>query len=140
MTNSARDLLLILLSLGVVLGCGFAAGSLVMKQRVAEVEDAPPTVPLAELEAESLAALKKTLGLSPEQEQAIAGDLEAFGGDVFDTRQRAVLEYHTHLLRLHDELLPKLDPDQQKILRRNRERLQETIERRFSTTPAEESK
>jgi len=135
MTASARDLMLILGSIAVILGCGFGAGSLMTRQRVAETRDAPPTVPLAELEAETLSALRRSLELTPAQEQAIAGDLAGFHEDVLETRERAMLEYHAHLLDLHDRLMPRFEAEQREVLRRNRERLQETIERRFPEPP-----
>jgi hypothetical protein len=135
MKNVTRDLLAIVFSTAVVLGCGFAAGSHLAKRGAARQAAAPPTVALAELEGETLAALRRSLDLTPAQEPVIAPELAAFGADVFDTRERAMLEYHDHLLRLHDRLMPKLEPAQQEILRKNRARLQETIERRFPPAP-----
>jgi hypothetical protein len=84
------------------------------------------------LEEDTLAALRSKLGLTPEQEQLIRGDLQDVVREVFDSRERAVLEYHLHMIRLHDRIAPKLNQQQQEILMKNRERLQLTIEKRFS--------
>ncbi len=130
MNASTREILLIFLSLAVVLGTGFGAGRLLTQRQVAD--DAPPQVPLAELETETLSALRERLELRPDQEQAIAGDLKSFSQSVFDTREQAMLEYHKALLELHDRILPKLEGEQRDVLERNRRQLRETMERRFS--------
>ena len=89
-------------------------------------------VPVGSLEQETLESLRSALGLTPEQELLIRGDLQEVTREVFDSRERTVLEYHLHMVRLHDRIAPKLDQEQQEILMKNRERLQLTIEKRFS--------
>lgn len=120
--------MLIATALIVVLGCGFGLGHLVGGRQAAP----PPVVPVRSLEQETLASLRDALDLRPEQEEAIRGDLQAVTREVFDSRERTVLEYHLHMVRLHDRIAPKLDKRQQEILMKNRKRLQLTIEKRFS--------
>jgi hypothetical protein len=114
----------------VILACGYGLGHMVASRRGAEL---PPVVPVASLEEETLVSLRAALDLTPAQEELIRDDLRAVTGEVFDTRERAVLEYHLHMVRLHDRIAPKLDKRQQEILMKNRERLQLTIENRFSS-------
>ena len=128
MSSRTRDLILIATALLVVLGCGFGLGHIVSGRPSAP----PPLVPVRSLEQETLASLRHALDLRPEQEEAIRGDLQAVTREVFDSRERAVLEYHLHMVRLHDRIAPKLDKKQQEILMKNRERLKLTIEKRFS--------
>lgn len=128
MNSRTRDLVLIATALIVILGCGFGLGHMVGARGVAP----PPVVPVGNLEQETLASLRRALGLTPEQEELIRGDLQAATRDVFDSRERTVLEYHLHMVRLHDRIAPKLDKKQQEILMKNRERLKLTIEKRFS--------
>ena len=128
MSSRIRDLVLIATALIVILACGFGLGHMVGSRQVAS----PPVVPVGSLEQETLAALRAELGLTPAQEELIRGDLQAVIREVFDSRERTVLEYHLHMLRLHDRIAPKLDKKQQEILMKNRERLQLTIEKRFS--------
>ena len=128
MNPRTRDLLLIAMALLVILGCGFGLGHLVGSRGAAP----PPVVPVGSLEQETLESLRSALGLTPEQELLIRGDLQEVTREVFDSRERTVLEYHLHMVRLHDRIAPKLDQEQQEILMKNRERLQLTIEKRFS--------
>lgn len=128
MSSRTRDLVLIATALIVILGCGFGLGHMVGSRQVA----VPPVVPVRSLEQETLASLRSALDLTPAQEEAIRGDLQAVTREVFDSRERTVLEYHLHMVRLHDRIAPKLDQRQQEILMKNRERLKLTIENRFS--------
>ena len=128
MNSRTRDLVLIATAMLVILGCGFGFGHRVG----ARGSGPPPEVPVGSLEEKTLVALRTELGLTPEQEELIRGDLQAVVRDVFDSRERTMLEYHLHMVRLHDRIAPKLDQKQQEILMKNRERLQLTIEKRFS--------
>jgi len=114
-----------------ILGAGFGLGSLVANRRPV-AEPAPPSVEVDKLETETLEALKKSLNLSPEQEAEVRPAVRSTARGVLDTRQQALLEYHRHMLRLHDEIAPGLTPDQQEILLKNRRLLEDTIEKRFS--------
>lgn len=130
MNPKQRDLTVIVTALVVILACGFGLGHLVATRGS---DGVPPTVPVSTLEEETMASLRVALELTADQEELIRDDLKVVAGDVFDTRERAVLEYHLHMVRLHDRIAPKLDQRQQEILMKNREQLQQTIERRFSS-------
>ena len=130
MNSRSRDVLLIVVALLAILGAGFGLGSLVANRRPA-ANPLPPSVEVATLEDETLAALRKALNLKPEQEARLRPAVHDAAQRVLDTRSHALLEYHRHMLRLHDEIAPGLDPEQRKILLRNRQLLEDTIEKRF---------
>ena len=73
--------------------------------------------------------------LTTAQEAAIAPDLAGFNADVIDNRRLALFHYYQSLLDLHDRIDPKLEPEQQNILRKNRSLLQSEIEQRFPDLP-----
>ncbi len=99
------------------------------KPEPAELEVVPPDTWVDK----TLERLEAALDLRPEQIDAIREDIEKAGLEVDYVRESAMLEYHLLLLRLHLDLAPKLDPDQQAKLEESRKALQETFERRFSS-------
>ncbi|NNC88030.1 MAG: hypothetical protein HKN82_06160 [Akkermansiaceae bacterium] len=131
MSAALKDYVLITVAMVVILGCGFGLGHLVAS-RQAPAASPPPTVEVMTFEEETLASLRTALGLSPEQERLIRDDLRATAKEVFDTKERAMFEYHLLLLQFQDRIAPKLDPGQRKLLRKNGERLQLVIQQRFS--------
>lgn len=137
MKSRSRDLLLIVVALLAILGAGFGLGSLVAK-RTPVADPAPPSVEVDKLESETLAALQNSLGLTAEQEAEVRPAIRNTARKVLDTRQQALLDYHRHMLQLHDEIAPGLTPEQQKTLLRNRRLLEDTIDKRFSTLLSDE--
>ncbi len=116
----------------------FAAGSgfALMVAATRKPYPAPPppelqTVPSSDWVETTLARLDTSLALRPAQLAAIREDIVAAARDVENVRERAILEYHLLLLRIHHDIAPKLDPDQQEQLRTSAESLQLTIENRF---------
>ena len=128
MNTRSREIVLIGVALLVILGAGYGLGNLLSRDRTVAP---PPSVSLNNLEAETLSALREALALTSEQELAIEADLSETTAEILQIREQALFEYHQKILALHDKLAPRLDPDQQEILRDNREKLEETIERRF---------
>ena len=119
-----------------ILGTGIGAGVGIGRLSAPD----PVTLPSLPVPSESLAlemeqSLRDSLNLSPSQQSAIAPELAAFNTDVIDNRRLALFHYYRSLLDLHDRIEPKLEPDQQKILRRNRSLLQTEITQRFPDLP-----
>ncbi len=131
MTPRRKDSLLIATAFVAILGAGFGLGNLLGPHRAAAPESQPPIAPLESLEEETLAALRKALDLTPDQESRIRADIRRTSRAIHATRHRALFEYHRHMLDLHDQIAPGLTPRQQDILRKNRKKLQDTIENRF---------
>ena len=137
MIARTKDGLLILLALVAILGCGFGMGRLV--GNAPTVSSDPPSVTIDELEVRTLLSLRETLDLTPAQEAALLPEIHSASEAVMATREQAVRDFHLHMLQLHDQVAPLLNPRQQEILRENRQKLQDSIDQRFSslleTTP-----
>ena len=137
MNASTKDAVLIIAALVVILGAGFGMGRLAGPSTSSS--SAPPSVTVDELEVKTLLSLRETLDLTPQQEAALLPEVQATSKAVMDTRERAVRDFHQHMLDLHDRLAPHLNPRQQEILKENRSKLQDSIDQRFSslleTTP-----
>ena len=131
MTAPLRDYVLIMMSMIVILACGFGLGHLVAS-RTAPPPAPAPTVEVMTFEEETLSALRSSLALTPEQERLIRGDLRFTAKEVFDTKERAMLEYHLILLRLQERIGEKLEPSQRELLQKNESRLRLAIQQRFS--------
>lgn len=114
--------------LGTGIGAGVGIGRLSAPETIALPSHPVPSESLA-LEMEQ--SLRQTLSLTTAQEAAIAPDLAGFNADVIDNRRLALFHYYQSLLDLHDRIDPKLEPEQQNILRKNRSLLQSEIEQRF---------
>lgn len=125
-----KDTLLIGIALVAILGCGFGLGKrFAPKGKL--IDPTPAQVELGDFEEETHATLLEELNLTDDQVEAIRADIESAGEDIAESRKRAYLEYHLRILKLHDEISPKLTPEQQKILQKGRDSLQEVIEKRF---------
>lgn len=132
MNPRSRDILLIVVALAAVLGAGFGLGNLVANRNPV-ANPPPPSVEIDQLESETLEALRRSLDLDAEQQDRVRPAVRNAARKVLDTRQQALLEYHRHMLDLHDEITPGLDPAQRETLLRNRRLLEDTIEKRFET-------
>ncbi len=97
---------------------------------------APPLVEddaTAEWAEKALNGLEGTLGLTEEQVTTLRPVLERTGKNVFRQRDRALFQISLEVLAVHDELLPYLDPEQQKKLVKSKENMHLTIESRFKS-------
>jgi hypothetical protein len=131
MITPTKDATLILLALIAILGAGFGMGRLAGRPPVTSAT--PPSVTFDELETKTLLALRDTLDLTPEQEALLLPEVQANTEAVLATRERAVHDFHLQMLQLHDRLAPHLNPRQQEILQENRDKLQDSIDQRFSS-------
>ena len=116
----------------------FAAGSgfaylLTSAREKKESSENPPleTVASTSWVETTLDRLTESLDLKPDQVEMIRNDIESAGLEVADVRERAMLQYHLLLLRIHQDIAPKLDPEQKAKLEKSQKILQNTIEHRF---------
>ena len=127
MKSPAKDIVLIAVALFVILGCGIGIGN-----RFAPKIDPSPTEVVEEDFTEvTLELLRKELELSDEQVAEILPEIEGTTADIAKIRREARFKYRIMLLELHDKLIPKVAPEQQEKLRKERDRLQKIIELRF---------
>jgi len=125
-----KDILLIAVALLVILGCGYVVGKRSAPE-VVEIDPTPPTVEVDDFQEMVLSKLGDSLHLTPEQIADIRPDIKSTNDQITKTRKRALFEFYLHVRELHDKIGPKLDPQQQDKLRKDREKLQEVIEKRF---------
>lgn len=127
-SKKSRDLALIVTSFLLIFGCGFAA-SHVLTARSTRI--AAPIVTDTEWETSTLKILQQKLKITREQEKAVLEVLQTTQRDLNDTRERAVLEYHLHLLKAHDQLASHLNEEQQTLMLKSRGELETLIRKKF---------
>ncbi len=130
MTSTLRDSLLIGSALITILACGFGIG----RMTTPAIEPAP-IVPIDSISQETLDALRRSIDLTPAQEEAITPELQSLKAQILDSRHQALVQYYESLLQFHDKISPKLNPRQQEILKANRKLLEEEKANRFSIQP-----
>ena len=128
MKSRSKDLLLIVVALVAILGCGYGLGKR-FSPRSIEVD--PPSVAIANFEEVTLSNLSTSLELTPEEETAILSDIRATSDKIVETRKKALFEYHIEILQLHDAISDKLEPTKRASLAKSKESLQVVIEKRF---------
>lgn len=133
MKSRARDTLIILLAVATIYGSGHGFGYIVGSRSVHTTDSDGMATETDQWADMTLASLRSALDLTPKQVEAIRGDVGETADAIGDTRERALLEYHMLLLRLHDRIAPKMDETGQGRLRASQEKLQWEIDRRFRT-------
>jgi hypothetical protein len=80
-------------------------------------------------------ALVRQLDLTPDQESKVRAELAPVGEALHADQERALLQMHLRLLRLHDTLAANgaLNPKQAQLLARSRVQLLSLIRERFSS-------
>lgn len=127
-SKKSRDLVLIVMSFLLIFGCGFAASHVLTSR---SSRQPGPIVTDTEWESSTLKTLQQKLKITPEQERAVLEVLKNTQNDLNDTRERAVLEYHLHLLKSHDQLAPHLNLEQQTLMLKSRGELETLIRKKF---------
>lgn len=129
MKTPVKDLVLILVALTVILGCGFTLG-----KRFAppvEIDASPTEVEPSEFVELTLSKLSKTLDLTEDEKKAILDDIAHTDGEMEEIRKKALFQAYLRIRDLHDTIGPKLAPEKQEKLKKSRETLQKVIELRF---------
>lgn len=131
---------LIALALAAVFAAGTGFAFILNAAREQPDEPPPPELEIvanATWVDTTLERLTSSLDLRPEQVDSIRSDIANAELDVENTRERAMLEYHLLLLKIHQDIAPKLDPDQQKKLEESAKALQLAIKKRFPSSVEE---
>ena len=131
MKSRTTELSIIAAALVAILGSGFGLGSAFAPRKLTPPQAKPREVPMGDFEKIAFSNLQAALNLTPDQEAAIHSELSETSDRIREARCEALLKYHLHLLDLHDTIDPKLDPEQQETLRKNKRLLQDTIESSF---------
>jgi hypothetical protein len=76
-------------------------------------------------------SLGSRLDLSDDQREKILGEIEATSLEIANNQETAIEDHYRAILALHDRLIPHLDPDQQEKIKKDRNKLQRTIDLRF---------
>ena len=130
MKSPSKDIVLVVVAFVIILGCGVGIGR--KSAPAARVIDPSPIeVDSSSFREVTLANLNDSLGLSPEQIDAITAEIDETSHDIAASRKEALFHYYLHILQLHDKILPKLNPEQQEKLKISRDNLQKVIEKRF---------
>lgn len=123
------------LALLVIFASGIGLGWFAREARKLPCEAPPPAgnAPAASQWSDrAMRTLSQELKLTAGQEQEIRPVLQAAAGKMDLDRERALLQLHLQVLKVHDEMRPHLQPDQVPALDRMRARLQQDIRRRFA--------
>jgi hypothetical protein len=131
MKPSTSDYLSITAALVAILLCGFGVGFLVGERitlkRVAATtatDHAPP-----EWSAETVARLTRELKLTPPQVAAVEREVAAAEREIAAARRVALRDYQHALLKLHQRLLPHLDPGQRRVVEKSCEILKSSLDK-----------
>jgi hypothetical protein len=76
-------------------------------------------------------SLGSRLELSDQQREKILGEIQATSLEITSNKKTAIEDYYRVILALHDRLIPHLEPDQQEKIKKDRNKLQRTINLRF---------
>ena len=122
--------LLVILASGI--GVGWFAGE--ARRMPSESPPAAGSIPPAAAlwTDRALKTLSQELHLTAAQEQQIRPVLQDASVKMDLDRERALFQLHLQVLKVHDEMLPFLRPEQVPALERMRQRLQQDIKRRFA--------
>jgi hypothetical protein len=142
MKPKLRDYLTILFALLVIFLCGSGVGFLVGEKKGRQ-ESAPPNIIRSsddnnDWEKTTLNRLANRLDLQEgTQTKAIRAEVHETAEEIRNSREKALQDHYQALLKLHDRILPHLEPDQQEMIKKDRKSLQHTIDLRFQSSAAE---
>jgi len=143
MKPKLRDYLTILMALAAIFLSGFGLGHLIGEKKGRKL--APSTIPIMQnseentqpWEERTLDRLQQTLSLNAEQEVSVQKEISLVSKEINKSRNETLRRYFLSLLALHDRILPHLTPNQQKILKKDRENLQRSINSQFPSVSPE---
>ena len=135
MKPKLRDYLIILFALLTIFVCGTGVGFLLgeknAQKKMASSVVIPPAATNTAWEERTSKRLAELLNLTGDQRLKVGTEVTAISEKIRSTREDAVKNHYQALLELHDRLLPHLTPDQQAIIKKDRESLQRAIDLRF---------
>ncbi len=140
MKPKLRDYLTILFALLVIFLCGSGVGFLIGEKK-GRLESTAPTVIRSihdnnAWENQTMERLASLLDLSDQQREKVLEEVKATSLEIAESREKTVADHYRAILALHDRLLPHLQPDQQKKIKKDRKSLQHAIDLRFQSPAA----
>ena len=130
-----RDYATILVALLTIFLCGYGVGFLTGEKKGRTETPARPLIgnshETGDWEARTMERLTRLLDLSDEQSTKVETEVKSTSKKIQTSRDQAVEDYYRFLLELHDQLLPHLEPAQQKKIKKDRKSLQHAIDSRF---------
>ncbi|MCF7733069.1 MAG: hypothetical protein K9N23_15375 [Akkermansiaceae bacterium] len=121
MKPSTTDYLSITAALVAILLCGYGIGFLIgertTRQRLLPQPGTVQSQP--DWSATTVERLTRELKLTPDQQTAVAREIDLTSGTIAAARQQAIREYQLALIDLHQRLLPHLDRAQRKKIEKS---------------------
>ena len=133
MKPKLRDYLTILMALVAIFLSGYGLGHLIGEKKGRKL--APSTIPLIQnsedstrpWEKRTLDRLQQTLSLNAEQEAAVEKEIAFISKQINKSRNETLRKHFLILLDLHDRIHPHLTSEQQKILKKDQEKLRRSL-------------
>lgn len=136
MKPKLRDYLTILAALIVIFLCGAGVGYLIGEKKGRAqssstiLQNGDET---GDWQERTLTRLSRDLDLSVEQRKSLEAEVQKTSRKIQTSRDQAIGGYYRHLLDLHDQILPHLNPAQQEKIKKDRESLQQLLDSRFQS-------
>lgn len=128
MKPSKSDYLSITAALVAILLCGYGIGFLVGERTTRNRLDSG--VQAGEnWSAATVERLKRDLDLTDAQAEAVEREVLAAETEIGMARRDAIRSYHISLLKLHERLLPHLDPKQRKMIEDSSKILKKSLDK-----------
>ena len=135
MKPKLRDYLTIIFALLVIFICGCGVGFLIGENEGRQETETPTAIGSEHdsdtWEKQTMESLESRLELSDQQREKILGEIQATSLEITSNKKTAIEDYYRVILALHDRLIPHLEPDQQEKIKKDRNKLQRTINLRF---------
>ncbi len=133
MKPKLRDYFTILMALVAIFLSGYGLGHLIGEKKGRKL--APSTIPLIQSsedrtrpwEKRTLDRLQQTLSLNAEQEAAVEKEIAFISKQINKSRNETLRKHFLILLDLHDRIRPHLTSEQQKILKKDQEKLRRSL-------------
>lgn len=129
-----RNFLTIAMTSMTIFLCGYGTGFLLGEKKGIRSSTAIGTLsPSAEEQQapwvkRTLKKFSSELQLTPKQKKKVNQEITKTYEAMLQSRLSALKQYSSHLITLHDRLLPYLTQPQQQLLRKQRDQLKETLD------------
>jgi hypothetical protein len=135
MKPKLRDYLTIIFALLVIFACGCGVGFLLGEKKGRQETETPNAIgsehDSGNWEKQTMESLESRLELSDRQREKILGEIQATSLEITKNQEAAIEDHYRVILALHDRLIPHLELDQQAKIKKDRNKLQRTINLRF---------
>ena len=135
MKPKLRDYLTIIFALLIIFVCGCGVGFLIGEKEGRQETETANAIgsehDSGHWEKQTMESLGSRLDLSDDQREKVLSEIEATSLEIANNQESAIEDHYRAILALHDRLIPHLDPDQQEKIKKDRNKLQRTIDLRF---------